>query len=101
VINIGSIAGSNSMPNAAPYSATKAAIENLTQGLSAELGPRKIRVNAIAPGYMRSEGTKAEGLLAQESIKRYASITPPSSLPDIDSPSKTDHSFSENLLRWA
>ena len=76
VINISSIAGSNSMPNAALYSATKAAVENLTRGLSAELGPRKIRVNAIAPGYTHSEGTKAEGLLAQESIKRYASITP-------------------------
>jgi 3-oxoacyl-[acyl-carrier protein] reductase len=76
VINISSIAGSNSMPNAALYSATKAAVENLTQGLSAELGRRKIRVNAIAPGYTRSEGTKAEGLLAQESIKRYASVTP-------------------------
>ena len=50
MINISSLAGSNSMPNAVLYSATKAAVENLTQGLSAELGPRKIRVNAIAPG---------------------------------------------------
>ena len=64
VININSIARSNSMPNAALYSTIKAAVENLTQGLSAELGPRKIRVNAIAPGYTGSEGTKAEGLLA-------------------------------------
>lgn len=76
VINISSLAGSNAMPNAVLYSATKAAVENLTQGLSAELGPRKIRVNAIAPGYTRSEGTEAEGLLSDESVKQYISVTP-------------------------
>jgi 3-oxoacyl-[acyl-carrier protein] reductase len=31
---------------------------------------------AIAPGYTRSEGTEAEGLLGDKNIKRYASITP-------------------------
>ena len=76
VINISSLAGSNAMPSAALYSATKAAVENLTQGLAAELGPRKIRVNAIAPGYTRSEGTETEGLLGEENINHYASITP-------------------------
>jgi 3-oxoacyl-[acyl-carrier protein] reductase len=76
VINISSLAGSNSMPNAVLYSATKAAVENLTQGLSTELGPRKIRVNAIAPGYTWSEGTRSEGLLSEESVKRYVSVTP-------------------------
>jgi 3-oxoacyl-[acyl-carrier protein] reductase len=76
VINISSLSGSRSTPNAALYSATKAALENLTQGLSAELGPHKIRVNAIAPGYTRSEGTEAAGLLSEESVKRYVSVTP-------------------------
>jgi 3-oxoacyl-[acyl-carrier protein] reductase len=51
-------------------------VENLTQGLAAELGPRRIRVNAIAPGYTRSEGTEAEGLLGKESFKQYISVTP-------------------------
>ncbi|MEA3207481.1 MAG: 3-oxoacyl-[acyl-carrier protein] reductase [Chthoniobacter sp.] len=76
VINVSSIVGIHSQPNALLYSATKAALGNLTQGLAAELGPHKIRVNAIAPGYTRSEGTEAEGLLGDENIKRYASITP-------------------------
>jgi 3-oxoacyl-[acyl-carrier protein] reductase len=76
VINISSLAGSHSLPNAVVYSATKAALENLTQGLAAELGPRGIPVNAIAPGYTRSEGTEAEGLLLEESIKQYISVTP-------------------------
>ena len=51
-------------------------MENLTQGLAAELGARRIRVNAIASGYTRSEGTDAEGLLGEESIKQYISVTP-------------------------
>jgi 3-oxoacyl-[acyl-carrier protein] reductase len=76
VINISSLAGSHSLPNGILYSATKAAVENLTQGLSAELGARRIRVNAIAPGYTHSEGTQAEGLLGEESVKYDISITP-------------------------
>jgi 3-oxoacyl-[acyl-carrier protein] reductase len=76
VINISSIVGRQAQPNALLYSATKAALENLTQGLSVELGPRRIRVNAIAPGYTRSEGTEAEGLYSEESVQRLASITP-------------------------
>ena len=76
VINISSLVGSHSLPNGVLYSATKAAVENLTQGLSAELGSRRIRVNAIAPGYTRSEGTAAEGLLGEESVKHFVSVTP-------------------------
>ena len=76
VINISSIAGSHSFPNRVLYSATKAAVESLTQGLAAELGPRGIRVNAIAPGYTRSESTEAEGLAGEESIKQSISVTP-------------------------
>ena len=60
IINISSLAGSHSLPNGVLYSATKAAVENLTEGLSAELGSRRIRVNAIAPGYTRNDGIAAE-----------------------------------------
>ncbi len=76
VINIGSITGAQSQPGALLYSATQAALGNLTQGLAAELGPRRIRVNAIAPGYTRSESAEAEGLYGEESVRRYAAITP-------------------------
>lgn len=76
VINLSSIAGSNSMSGGLLYSATKAAVQSITQGLAAELGPRRIRVNAIAPGYTRSEGTEAEGLLTESSVKQYISVTP-------------------------
>lgn len=50
VINIGSAAGHKTMPNAAHYGATKAALESLTKSWAMELAPLGIRVNLIAPG---------------------------------------------------
>ena len=48
-----------SIPNAAVYSATKAAVDSFTRTLAAELGPRKILVNSILPGPVETEGTRA------------------------------------------
>jgi len=41
------------------YASTKGAIETLIRGLALELAPRKIRVNAIAPGHTETEGNLA------------------------------------------
>ncbi len=57
VINIGSVAGTNGFPATSVYSATKGAINALTVVLSKELGPKNIRVNAINPGLVETEGT--------------------------------------------
>ena len=57
VINISSVAGTNPMPAVTVYSATKAAVDAVTKALSKELGERKIRVNSINPGPVRTEGT--------------------------------------------
>src|SRR5207253_5859817 len=43
------------------YASTKGAIETLTRGVALELAPRKIRVNAIAPGHTETEGNVAAG----------------------------------------
>ena len=55
IINISSAAGIRPMHVAPIYSMAKASINNLTHSLAIELGPRKITVNAIAPGWVRTE----------------------------------------------
>jgi len=58
VINIGSMASQTPVPGGAVYSASKAAMDAITRTLSAELGPRKILVNAVLPGPVETEGTQ-------------------------------------------
>ncbi len=55
IINIASIAGLKSEPMMGAYSASKAAIISATKTLARELGPAGIRVNAIAPGVIRTD----------------------------------------------
>ena len=55
IINISSLAGVAPVATASVYSATKAAVDAVTQALSKELGPRKIRVNALSPGMVETE----------------------------------------------
>lgn len=50
VINMSSVNGSRPVPGGSVYSASKAAVEALTKSLAAELAPRRVRVNAVAPG---------------------------------------------------
>jgi glucose 1-dehydrogenase len=54
VVFVSSIAGQVAFPNSAAYCATKGAIELLTKALAVELAPRGVRVNAIAPGNIRT-----------------------------------------------
>jgi 3-oxoacyl-[acyl-carrier protein] reductase len=57
IINISSMASQSPPPGGSVYSATKGAVDVITQSLAAELGPRKIRVNAVSPGPVETEGT--------------------------------------------
>jgi 3-oxoacyl-[acyl-carrier protein] reductase len=50
IVNITSGAAKAAPPNTSVYSATKAAVETMTRSHAAELGPRRITVNAVAPG---------------------------------------------------
>lgn len=58
IINISSINGIRGHSGLSVYGATKAALDGFTRGLAKELGPRGIRVNSIAPGYLATEMTE-------------------------------------------
>lgn len=76
VINIGSAITSLTPPNASVYTATKAAVDAVTRGLSKELGPRKIRVNSINPGLVETEGFQAAGFSGGDFEKAAVAQTP-------------------------
>lgn len=62
IVFLGSIHNRRAFPGVSPYAATKGAIEALTKSLAAELGPRSIRVNCVAPGAVFTEINQRAGL---------------------------------------
>ena len=75
IINISSIASVGFMPNSVVYAATKSAVDSITRVTSVELAPRKIRVNAIAPGATLTEGIAALGW-PEEAVKSVVASIP-------------------------
>ena len=59
IINIGSVQSELARPNIAPYTATKGAIRNLTRGMCTDWAKYGLQINAIAPGYFRTEMNQA------------------------------------------
>ena len=76
IINISSLASSIAPPDASVYSATKASVDAVTKSLAKELGPRNIRVNAINPGVVITEGLDAAGITESEFRKQAEARTP-------------------------
>jgi gluconate 5-dehydrogenase len=59
IINIGSVQSELARTGIAPYTATKGAIRNLTRGMCADWAKHGLQINAIAPGYFRTEMNQA------------------------------------------
>lgn len=76
VINVSSVATSATPPNTTIYSGTKGAVDAITRVLARELGPRKIRVNAIRPGAVETEGFHAMGASGSDFEKQMIAQTP-------------------------
>ncbi|MDV7391979.1 SDR family oxidoreductase, partial [Arthrospira platensis SPKY1] len=58
IVNVSSLAAIYGMPMALHYTVSKAAVIGMTRGLARELGPSGVRVNAVAPSAVATEGTK-------------------------------------------
>lgn len=76
IINLSSVVSERAFPNALVYASTKAALDAVTRVLALELGPRKIRVNSIAPGVVETEGTKSGGLMGGDFENQVVGRTP-------------------------
>jgi len=76
VINISSLASSATPPMTVVYSATKGAVDAITGVLANELGPKGIRVNAINPGPVATEGFDAGGFAGSDFEKQTTARTP-------------------------
>jgi 3-oxoacyl-[acyl-carrier protein] reductase len=76
VINVSSVASSATPPNSAIYTATKGAVDAITRALAKELGPRKIRINAVNPGGIETEGFHTIGIPGSDFEKQMVAQTP-------------------------
>src|SRR5215469_14204841 len=76
IINIGSLASVLTPPTGVVYNATKGAVDAITRTLAKELGPRKIRVNAILPGMVITEGVITGGFHESDFRTMLESQTP-------------------------
>jgi 3-oxoacyl-[acyl-carrier protein] reductase len=76
IVNMSSTVTIFGPENASVYTASKGAIDGLTRALSNELAPRKIRVNAIKPGVVDTEGVQAGGFLKTEFGPAVTARTP-------------------------
>jgi NAD(P)-dependent dehydrogenase (short-subunit alcohol dehydrogenase family) len=74
VVNLASLSATTPVPGTGIYSATKAAIVSITQLFALELAPAGIRVNAVAPGRIATEGTASRQQDAEKEARTAALI---------------------------
>jgi 3-oxoacyl-[acyl-carrier protein] reductase len=74
IINISSLASEYALPGTSVYSATKGALDAMTRVWAHELGPRRVTVNAVAPGPVQTDA--AAQFLTEDAKKTFVARTP-------------------------
>ena len=84
IINVSSIVARITPPESSIYSGTKGAVDAITRVLAKELGPKKVRVNAISPGLVDTEGTQSAGFIGGEFEAGAAAGSPLGRIGQVD-----------------
>ena len=84
IVNISSGVSTITPPSSAVYTATKSAVDAITMVLSKELAAKKIRVNAVNPGMIETEGVVAAGFHEGDMRKWIESVTPMARIGTVD-----------------
>jgi 3-oxoacyl-[acyl-carrier protein] reductase len=100
IVNISSIVSTLAPANSSVYSASKAAVDAVTKSLAKELGPRKIRVNAINPGMVKTEGWYTAGFGENELSKQVQASTPLGRLGDPEDIAPAAVFFASSESSW-
>jgi 3-oxoacyl-[acyl-carrier protein] reductase len=100
IINLSSLVSISPVPNASVYSATKGAVDAITKSLAKELGPRNIRVNAINPGMVLTEGVQTAGFDQSDFRKDIESRTPLGRIGKVEDIAPAAVFFASNDSGW-
>jgi 3-oxoacyl-[acyl-carrier protein] reductase len=100
VINVSSVVSTKAFPTASVYSGTKGALDAVTRSLAAELGPRNIRVNTIAPGGVNTEGAQTLGMIGGDLEKQLVAQTPLGRIGQPDDIGKIAVFLASEQSRW-
>jgi 3-oxoacyl-[acyl-carrier protein] reductase len=100
IVNISSIASTVAPATASVYSATKGAVDTVTKSLAKELGPRRIRVNAINPGMVVTEGVQAAGFEDSDFRRDIESRTPLGRIGQVGDIAPAAVFFASNDSSW-
>ena len=100
VVNVSSITSVNPQPSMVLYSATKSALDSITRSLAIELGPRKIRVNAVSPGLTETEGVHSMGVIGSGHDEASAGQTPLGRIGQPDEVAAVIPFLASDASRW-
>ncbi|MCC7048224.1 MAG: SDR family oxidoreductase [Alphaproteobacteria bacterium] len=76
IVNMSSTSVIMTMPNIAPYAASKGGISSLTRAMALHFAPHNIRVNAVGPGTIVTKMTQSRSLQDPAQVRRILSRTP-------------------------
>jgi 3-oxoacyl-[acyl-carrier protein] reductase len=100
IVNVSSLVSTAAIPGSVVYSATKGAVDAVTRVLAAELGPRKIRVNTIAPGMVETEGARSAGFIGSDFEKGAIAGTPLGRIARPDDIAEIALFLASDAARW-